>query len=270
VPCPSWITDTSTVLDVTAVLLAVATIVTALEFIALRGEFRRYGLFDPQVMYAGSSSVLTRHLTRVSYPRLAGVQLILPVLVVLCIALDVSPALPLVALAITTVLRTSLLRYGGEGADHMAQVVTTSAAIAFAFSGNNAVGEIALVFIAAQLSLAYGASGVAKLFGRAWRSGAAVGGVLHTAFGHAGIVRSSLDRWPAAGRLLSWAVIGLEVLFPVGILLGGWVALGALAAIATLQLTIAVLMGLNRFALWFFAAFPATVWTACHYGVLSP
>ena len=190
-PCPSWITDTSTVLDVTALLAAAATIVTALEFIALRGEFRRYGLFDPQVQSATtSSSVLTRHLTRVSYPHV-GVQLIFAVLVVLCIALDVSPALPLVVLAITTVLRTYLLRYGGEGADHMAQVVTISAAIAFVFSGNTTVGEITLVFITAQLSLAYGASGVAKLFGRTWRSGTAVQGVLHTAFGHTGIVRSS-------------------------------------------------------------------------------
>jgi hypothetical protein len=269
VPCPSWITDAATVLDATAILTAAATIVTALEFIALRREFRTHGLFDPQVMHATGSSVLTRHLTRVSYPGVAGVQLVLAVSVVLCLALGASPGLPLVALAITTVLRTYLLRYGGEGSDNMAQVLTISAAVAIVFSGNATIGEIALVFIAAQLCLAYGASGVAKLFGRAWRSGTAVGGVLHTAFGHAGIARSTLDRWPGAGRPLSWLVIGLEVLFPVGVLLGGWVALAALAAIAALQLTIAVLMGLNRFALYFFAAFPATAWTACHYGVLS-
>jgi hypothetical protein len=269
-PCPSWVTDASTVLDLTALLVAAAATVTALEFIALRGDFQRYGLFDPRIMHATSSTVITKRITRVSIPRVAGVDLILAALVILGIAFDVSPGLPLVALAITTVLRTYLLRYGGEGSDNMAQVLTISAAIAFVFSGNSTVGEIALVFVAAQLCLAYGASGVAKLFGRAWRSGTAVGGVLHTAFGHGGIVRSALDRSPGAGRLLSWLVIGLEVLFPVGVLVGGWVALVALAAIATLQLTIAVLMGLNRFALWFFAAFPATTWTACQYGVLSP
>jgi hypothetical protein len=255
---------------VTALLAGAAAIVTALEFLALRREFQRYGLFDPRIMHARSSSVITRRLARVSMPRVAGAQLVLALLVILCLALDASPGLPLVALAITTVLRTYLLRYGGEGSDNMAQVLTISAAVAFVLGEDSAVGQIALVFVAAQLCLAYGASGVAKLFGRAWRSGTAVGGVLHTAFGHPGIVRSALDRWPGASRMLSWAVIGVEILFPVGVLLGGWVTFGALAAVAALQLSISVLMGLNRFALWFFAAFPAAAWTACRYGVLSP
>lgn len=269
-PCPSWITDAATILDVTALLVAVATIVTALEFIALRDEFQRRGLFDPEVVHSTGSGVITRRLARVSIPRVAGTQLVFALLVILCVPLDASPGLPLIALATTTALRTYLLPYGGEGSDHMAQVLTISAAVAFVFGTNTAIGEIVLVFVAAQLCLAYGASGVAKLFGRAWRSGTAVAGVLHTAFGHAGLVRSALERSPGVGRVLTWAVIGLEVLFPVGVLLGGWVALVALAAAATLQTMIAILMGLNLFALWFFAAFPATAWTACRYGLLSP
>ena len=151
----------------------------------------------------------------------------------------------------------------------MSQVLTITATVAFVLADNTAVVRIALVFVAAQLCLSYGASGVAKLFGRAWRSGTAVRGVLHTAFGHTGIVRSALDRSSGASKMLTWVVIGVEVAFPVGILLGGWVALVALAAAAVLQLTIAVLMGLNRFAVWFLAAFPATAWTACRYGILS-
>jgi hypothetical protein len=263
-------TDTSTVLDVTALLVAAATIVTALEFIVLRGEFQRYGLFDPQVLRSTTSTALSRRLERVSMSRVAGAQLVLAVSVLLCLALDLSPAVPLLALATTTVLRTSLLRYGGEGSDSMAELLTITAAVAFVFSGSTVVEEIVLVFVAAQLCLAYSASGVAKLFGRAWRSGTAVGGVLHTAFGHAGIVRSVLDRWPGAARTLTWVVVALEVVFPIGVLLGGWFSIVALAAVATLQLTIGILMGLNLFTVWFFAAFPATAWTACRYGILSP
>jgi hypothetical protein len=36
-----------------------------------------------------------------------------------------------------------------------------------------------------------------------------------------------------------------------------------------LQASIAFAMGLNRFLPWFLAAFPATAWAACHFGVLS-
>ena len=64
-------------------------------------------------------------------------------------------------------------------------------------------------------------------------------------------------------------MVGLEITFPIGVLLGGWLAFAALAAVATLQLGIAASMGLNRFTPWFFAAFPATAWAACHYGVLA-
>ena len=256
---PSWITDASTVLDVTALLAAVATIVTALELIRASRRISKIRAVRP-TEYIAHDELECPHQAPDTcvVPRRAGVQLIFAVLVVLCIALDVSPALPLVVLAITTVLRTYLLRYGGEGADHMAQVVTISAAIAFVFSGNATVGEIALVFIAAQLCLALWRFGCSEAV-RAQRGGRELRwqGVLHTAFGRTGIVRSSLDRRPGAGRLLSWAVIGLEILFPVGILLGGWAALGTLATIATLQLErYAVLMGLNRFVLWFFATFP--------------
>jgi hypothetical protein len=29
-------------------------------------------------------------------------------------------------------------------------------------------------------------------------------------------------------------------------------------------------MGLNRFTPWFLAAFPATMWASCRYGLFSP
>jgi hypothetical protein len=151
----------------------------------------------------------------------------------------------------------------------MAWILTITAAIAFSFDGSTTAVRIALGFIAAQLCLAYGASGVAKLFGRPWRSGTAVQGILHTTFGHAGMARSGVDRWPSAGKALTWFVIAFEIVFPVGILLGGWIALVALATAAIFQASIAVSMGLNRFALWFLAAFPATAWAVCHYGILS-
>ena len=98
-PCPSWVTEASTTLDVTAVLIAIASVLTASEFLALRGEFRRFGLFDPQVRSSTRPSVLTRRLALVSMPRVAGTQLGSAVTVILFLVFDVSPSLPLVALS---------------------------------------------------------------------------------------------------------------------------------------------------------------------------
>jgi hypothetical protein len=269
VPCPSWVTDASTALDVTALLVAIATVLTAAELLALRAEFRPLGLFDPHVLSATRAGVLTRRLALVTMPRVAGVQLVLALSVILCLVVDVSPGIPLIALAATTMLRPYVLPYGADGADTMARLLTITAAIALSLNENSAVVRIALGFIAAQLCLAYGASGVAKLFGRPWRRGTAVPLILHTAFGHPGLLRSALDRSPGAGQALTWFVVGIEIAFPVGIVLGGWIAFAALIAIASLQAGIAVSMGLNRFTPWFFAAFPAAAWATCNYGVLS-
>ena len=269
-PCPSWITDASTALDVTAVLIAIATMLSAAEFLALRAEFSSHGLFDPRVLTSTRPGFLAGRFTVVSVPRVAGVQLALAAAVILFIALGISPSLPLVALATTAVTQRFLLPYGRDGSDELGRVLTITAAIATLFADERYVVRIALVFIAAQLCISYGASGLAKLFGRPWRSGTAVPGILHTAFGHAGTLRSALDRWPGAGKAVTWLVVLVEVAVPIGILMGGWFALVALSLAAALHVAIAVSMGLNRFTPWFLAAFPATMWASCHYGLFSP
>jgi hypothetical protein len=179
------------------------------------------------------------------------------------------PSVPFIALVIAGLHWPYLLPFGADGSDVMMRTLTITVAIGLLFADHPVIVRAALVFIAAQLCLAYGSSGVAKLFGRPWRTGDAVHGILHTAFGHPGVMRSALDRWPRLGKLLTWLVIAIEIAFPVGIVLGSWVALSALVAVAALQVGIAVSMGLNRFTPWFVAAFPATAWAACRYGVLS-
>jgi hypothetical protein len=269
-PCPSWITDASTALDATAVLVAIATMLSAAELLALRPEFSSHGLFDPRVLTSTRPSFLGSRFTVVSMPRVAGVQLALAASVILLIALGASPSVLLVVLATTAVTQRFLLPYGRDGSDELGRILTITAAIASVFAEETYVVRIALAFIAAQLCLSYGASGLTKLFGRPWRSGTAVPGILHTAFGHAGALRSALDRWPGAGRVVTWLVVLFEVAIPIGILLGGWFALVALSVAATLHIAIAVSMGLNRFTPWFLAAFPATMWASCRYGLFSP
>jgi hypothetical protein len=269
VPCPSWIDDASAVLDATALLVALAAILTATEFLALRQEFRRHGLFDPKVAASTASGAVERRLVVVPLPAIAGVQVFSGCTTMVVLAFGRSPAIPLVVLAITTVLQRFTLRYGGEGSDDMSRVLTVTTAIALVLSQSTDVVRIALLFIAAQLCLAYIASGAAKLYGDTWRSGKAVQRILHTEFGHPGLARSAVDRWPAGGKIVTWVIIGFEVAFPIGIVLGGWFTLVTLGVAAVFQTSIAVSMGLNRFTPWFLAAFPATAWAACQYGLFS-
>jgi uncharacterized membrane protein YphA (DoxX/SURF4 family) len=269
-PCPGWVTDASTVLDVTAVLVAVATVLSAAELLALRADFRRYGLFDPRILSRMTPRLPTTRLAVLSMPRVATAQIVLGITTIFFVVYDISPTLTLVALAVAALLQRFLLPFGGDGSDMMARALTITLAIAFPLAYDATARRIALAFIAAQLCLAYGASGVAKLFGESWRSGSAVQRILHTGYGHAGLARSAVDRWPRIGKALTWIVIGLEIVFPIAVVLGGWLAFGALAAVAMLQLGIAVTMGLNRFTPWFVAAYPATAWAACRYGLLSP
>jgi hypothetical protein len=258
------------VLDLTAALVALATALSAAELLTLRSEFHEHGLLDPRVLTSTRPRSLAGRFTVVSMPRVAGAQLVLAVSVLVLLAFDLSPAVPFVALATAAVLLRFLLPYGRDGSDELGRLLTIAVAIALLLNDDDDVVRIALVFIAAQLCLSYAASGIAKLFGRPWRSGTAIPAILHTAFGHEGVVRSALDRWPSAGATLTWLVVGSEIAIPIGIVLGDWFAVAALAVAAALHVATAVLMGLNRFTPWFLAAFPATWWASCEYGLLSP
>src|SRR3989440_2830862 len=154
-PCPSWVTDSSTALDVTAVLVAVATLLSAAELLALRAEFSSHGLFDARVLTSTRPGFLAGRFTSVSTPRIAGAQLVLAVMVIVFLTLDVSPALPLVGLAVATILQRVLIPYGRDGSDELGRVLTITAAIAFVFARETYVARLALGFIAAQLCLAY-------------------------------------------------------------------------------------------------------------------
>src|SRR5437660_10764559 len=84
------------VLDVTAVLVGIASVLSAAELLALRAEFRRNGVFDPQVLSSTRPGLLTARLGVVAIPRIAGAELALAVTVMLLLALGMSPVLPLV------------------------------------------------------------------------------------------------------------------------------------------------------------------------------
>ena len=267
--CPDWIPRAAEAIHITAVVVAGTTVLMAAEILSLRSEFGRRGVFSPRVLEPTQRGVITRWLPPFSLLHVAAAQVVLGLLTIVLLAVDVSVAAPFVALAVLAVQWPFRLPFGADGSDVMARTLTITVAIALLFDEHTQVRRVALVFVAAQLALAYGAAGVAKLWGREWRDGTAIPRILHTAFGHPGRLRATLDRQPTLAKIMTWLVIAVEIAFPVGIVLGGWGALAALASVAALQAGIAVSMGLNRFTPWFLACFPATAWAACEYGLLS-
>src|SRR5688572_3148581 len=129
-PCPDWVTNAFTTLDVTAVMVAVASFLTSAELFALRAEFQAHGLFDPLVTGSTRRGLMGRQPRIASIPLVSGLQLPLAAAVVVCVAVDVSPTVPLVALAATTMVRTPRLPYGLDGSDSMSLLLTVTIAIA--------------------------------------------------------------------------------------------------------------------------------------------
>jgi hypothetical protein len=269
VSCPDWIPSAAEALDITAVIVAGTTVLMAAEILSIRSEFGRRGVFSPRVLAPTQGGAIARWLPPFSLLHVAAAQVVLGVAAIMLMALDVSVTAPFVALAVLAALWQFRLPFGADGSDVMARTLTITVAITLLLEKHTQLVRIALLFIAAQLCLAYGASGVAKLWGKEWRDGTAIPGIVHTAFGHPGVLRTALDRWPTMAKLVTWLVVAIEIAFPLGIVLGGWIALAALAAVAALQMGIAVAMGLNRFTPWFVACFPATAWATCSYGVLT-
>ena len=119
--------------------------------------------------------------------------------------------------------------------------------------------SIALGYLAVQLTLSYFVSGWVKVINPDWRSGQALIDVFrHSAYP----VSQQLRRLADFPRLLftaGWAVIGLELVFPLTLLDPRALAVG-LALCAMFHVSNAIHFGLNRFVWAWISAFPALIW----------
>jgi hypothetical protein len=165
------------------------------------------------------------------------------------------------ALSLLLVTQLGLwIRRGGLGlfgADKMLLVVGGAAWLATVVAHDEVATRAAVWFIAAQAALAYFVSGFFKLLAASWRSGRALQSVLETqALGSQALSRLLVAR-PALARVLCWTVILWECLFPLVLLLPGWLKLPVLGAGLLFHVSIAIVMGLNQFVWAFAATYPA-------------
>jgi hypothetical protein len=119
--------------------------------------------------------------------------------------------------------------------------------------------ELAFGYLGAQLMLSYFMSGWVKIANPDWRSGRALRQVFEFS---AYPVSDGLRAWarrPRALLVMSWAVMLLEIGFPLTLVSRPTLAAG-LALAAAFHLANAVLFGLNRFFWTWLAVYPAIWW----------
>lgn len=119
--------------------------------------------------------------------------------------------------------------------------------------------ELVLGYLAIQLTLSYFQSGWVKIINSDWRKGLALQDVFSlTAYPVSKGVRN-WAQYPRLLLLMSWLVIGFELLFPLA-LLNRWLLIGALVVAAIFHLANAFLFGLNRFFWVWPSAYPIILW----------
>ncbi len=119
--------------------------------------------------------------------------------------------------------------------------------------------EMAISYLAVQLVLSYFVSGWVKVWNPIWRSGSALNDVFrYSAYPVSEGLRAWADR-PTVLLALGWAVIILELAFPLALLDPLLLKL-ALFCTAAFHFSNACFFGLNRFFWIWICAYPALIW----------
>ena len=173
--------------------------------------------------------------------------------------LGLQPLLVEAALLVTAVILIRRFQgpYNG-GSDTMTLLVLLCLWLSH-IAPNRYWQEIALGYLAVQLTLSYFQSGWVKVVNPEWRSGRALQQVFALS---AYPVSENVRLWagrPQVLRAMSWSVMVFELLFPLA-LLDQTLLIVALGTAALFHLANACLFGLNRFFWIWPAAFPVIIW----------
>ena len=175
------------------------------------------------------------------------------------LATGVAPLLACLGLLGTSLCL--LVRYNGPyngGADRMGLLVLLCLTIAH-MPAPSAWRELAFAYLGAQLVLSYIISGWVKIANPDWRSGRALCEVFETTGYPASDDLRKLANRPRLLRDAGWAVMLLELGFPIA-LLSQPTLIAALGATAAFHLANALLFGFNRFFWTWIAAYPSIIW----------
>ncbi|WP_343956411.1 hypothetical protein [Yaniella flava] len=143
---------------------------------------------------------------------------------------------------------------GQDGADQGLVVQQAGQLVASFSKPGSKMERSASLFISGQCILSYFTSGYVKLISPVWRSGDAMIGITRTV-SYGGVEFNNLMvRYPAIRKAIAWSVIIGEVSAPVMVFLPTPIRRIWQISMVTMHISIAIVMGLNRF-MWAFASF---------------
>lgn len=249
--------DARFAIDLACRIAAIGAMVGALEQWTVRDQMATGGLLG---MLPGRASTWRMRVTALRpVPLLVAIQVAGSLIV---ISFGIRNPIGWIALCFLTVAFVGLRWYrtaGGDGAEQMATIVLVSGAAAAPLWPGDTRVTIAVLFVAAQIVLAYATSGIAKAISPVWRDGTGLTGILSTVQ-HG---TPSLGRWLLTHRsiavVMSWSVILWECAFPLMMVCPEPVVVLALAGGIAFHVGCAALMGLNGF-IWSFPATYPCVW----------
>jgi hypothetical protein len=195
---------------------------------------------------------------------LAWLRLLLFLLLLCSAAVSAPSGGAALALAILLTVEMSLRAVGGDGADQMNVLICAAVAVGTLIPSPNAP-LLALMFLTAQIGLAYVTAGVAKLSSRDWMRQGVLARILNTeTYGHHRAARFlSTHRW--VDRAMSAGVAVMEVAVPILCVMPSHLSLMIALSIGfAFHLGCALLMGLNNFLWAFVATYPAIYFVHCY------
>lgn len=166
-----------------------------------------------------------------------------------------------VSLALVVLSLFILRRFQGPyngGSDRMSLLILCCLCLALFMPAGKA-RECVFGYLAMQVTLSYFIAGWVKIMNPEWRSGRALRDVfLFSAYPVSENLRTLAD-WPKLLFAMSWAVMLLEIVFPLS-LINHSALIIALTLTALFHLANAILFGLNRFFWIWLAAYPSLIW----------
>jgi hypothetical protein len=199
----------------------VGAVITSAEFLWLerRGALAQGGFWPRELLedevYTQRTARARLVLSSAAFRQAQWLRIAASVAGVACLALGVSPVAPLVVVALATALTLRRIRWGGEGGDHMTNLVLVVGIASFGLAAIPGAMAAGCAFLAAQLTLSYVASGVAKLFGPLWRTGTAFATIMDSQTYGNRTLAELMWRRPWISAAINYAVMGFQLTFPL-------------------------------------------------------
>jgi len=160
--------------------------------------------------------------------------------------------------SVTNLIISFRNRYGNDGSDQMALIVSTALALGL-ISHNPDCLKYSLYFIAFQGILAYSTAGLAKLSSKQWRTGLALKYLIGTqTYGHRWLEQKT-NTFKHLPIILSWGVILFLSCFLIFFVIGGQTLLVGLLFGMLFHFGNAIFMRLHTFIWSFLATYPAII-----------